>query len=62
MLGGHVRLCQPLEGYSRVPGTRTRVGQDGQRVSLWRVCCRSQRQYFFISMRSRSLILFLTVM
>ena len=34
----------------------------GQRVSLWRVWRRSQRQYFFISMRSRWFALFLVVM
>jgi len=32
------------------------------RVSRCRVCLRSQRQYFFISMRSRSLILLFIVM
>ena len=31
-------------------------------VSLWTVCWRSHRQYFFISMRSRSFTLFFVVM
>ena len=39
-----------------------RYAGDNYRVSLWAVCLRSHLQYFFISMRSRSLILFLTVM
>src|SRR5439155_17749062 len=33
-----------------------------QRVSRWRVCCFSQRQYFLMARRSRSFCLFLTVM
>ena len=35
---------------------------DDQRVSLWSGVRRSHLQYFFISMRSRSLTLFLVVM
>jgi hypothetical protein len=38
------------------------VGLAGQRVSLWTVCCRSNWQYFFISIRSRSFCLFFMVM
>src|ERR1700728_976222 len=44
--------CQSSTGRVRV----------AQRVSLWRVCWRSQRQNFFISIRSRSFSLFLVVM
>jgi hypothetical protein len=33
-----------------------------QRVSLWSVCCLSNWQYFFISIRSRSFCLFFIVM
>jgi len=42
-------------------GQRVVTGPDRQRVSLWRVCARSQRQNFFISIRSRSFTLFLVV-
>ena len=38
------------------------VGPAVQRVSLWTVCCRSNWQYFFISIRSRSFCLFFMVM
>ena len=41
---------------------RYAAGKPGYRVSLCTVWVRSQRQYFFISMRSRSFTLFLVVM
>ena len=47
------------------PGGQADRAPDGgadQRVSLWRVCRRSKRQYFFISIRSRSFVLFFIVM
>ena len=63
------------EAPSPVQGRWTTTAQTGRkppesgvcaghayRVSLWSVCRRSHRQYFFISMRSRSLVRFLTVM
>ena len=43
------------------PRPRARAG-PAQRVSLCTVCWRSHRQYFFISMRSRSFCLFFIVM
>jgi hypothetical protein len=48
-------------GERRRIGTGRR-GRAPQRVSLWRVCLRSKRQNFCISMRSRSFCLFLVVM
>ncbi len=50
----------PSDGRS-MKATTARQGL-AQRVSLWTVWVRSHRQNFFISMRSRSFILFLVVM
>src|SRR5262249_10795765 len=55
------QLCGWIRGHSD-PCRRCRVTRPGYRVSLWSVWRRSQRQYFFISMRSRSLVRFFIVM
>ena len=61
-LQGRPTLSACLEGPSSPSGCPWTADAIDQRVSLWTVCLRSCEQYFFISSRSRSLILDFIVM
>src|SRR3984885_6307758 len=62
--GAFVALRQEFFPLTWGSACQSSTGRHGlaQRVSLCRVCWRSQRQNFFISIRSRSFSLFLVVM